>query len=306
VVKNERRQSYENQPYGLATETILAMLYPGSHPYSWPVIGSMADLSAASLEDTKDFFRRHYAPNNASLVVAGDVKPAEVMALAQKYFGEIPRGPSTAGRTTSAAPVRLAADTAGLLEDRVQLPRLYYVWPTVPSLAPDDAALELLSYILTGDKNSRLTQSLVYDNQVASTVFSYQDAKRLAGDFWVVATARPGRALPELQDHIEQVLSRLASEGPTARELDQAKNATEANFLRQLETVNRKADLLNSYYVRTGDPDWFAEDLARYRAVTADDIRRVATQYLRAPKVVLSVVPEGKRELGAKVGEVTP
>jgi zinc protease len=129
VVKNERRQSYENQPYGLATETILALLYPADHAYSWPVIGSMTDLSAASLDDVKDFFRSHYAPNNASLVVAGAVKTSEVLRLAQQYFGHIPRGPEIPRSTAVAA--RLVRDTSGVLEDRVQSARLYYVWPTV-------------------------------------------------------------------------------------------------------------------------------------------------------------------------------
>ncbi len=304
VVKNERRQSYENQPYGLANENILAMLYPKGHPYSWPVIGSMTDLSAASLEDVKDFFRRYYTPNNASLVVAGDVKAAEVMQLAKKYFGAIPRGPETS--RSEAGPVALARDTAGMLEDRVQLARLYYVWPTVRQDTPDDPALSLLGYLLAGEKNSRLTESLVYDKQIASDVRAYQDGKRIAGDFWVVATARPAQPLPQLQQVIEEQLKRIAADGPTARELEQAKNATEATFLRRIETVNRKADALNNYYVRLGHPDGFEEQLRRYRAVSAADIQRVARQYLQAPRVVLSVVPKGHPELGAKVEEVTP
>jgi zinc protease len=304
VVKNERRQSYENQPYGLSTETILAMLYPNGHPYSWPVIGSMADLSAASLEDVKDFFRRHYAPNNASLVVAGDVKPAEVLRLAREYFEGIPRGPETT--RSDAAPVALAHDTAGVLEDRVQLARLYYVWPTVKGFTPDDPALELLAYLLAGEKNSRLTHALVYDRQIASDVYAYQDGKRIAGDFWVVATAKPAQALPDLQRIIEAELKRIAVDGPTAREVDQARNATEASFLRRLETVNEKADALNGYYVRLGQPDMFEDHLRRYRAVTAQDIQRVARQYLQAPRVVLSVVPQGHADLAAKMEEVTP
>ncbi len=304
VVKNERRQSYENQPYGLATETILRMLYPAGHPYSWPVIGSMTDLSAASLDDTKEFFRTHYTPNNASLVVAGAVKATEVFRLARQYFGEIPRGPQT-GRST-AQPFSLARDTAAVLEDRVQLPRLYYVWPTVPSLSPDDPALELLAYVLSGAKNSRLDEVLVHDEQVASSVSAFHDARRLTGDFWIVATARPEKSLPDLQGPIERVLGRLAREGPTAREMEQAVNATEADFLRGLETVNRKADALNSYFVRTGQPDWFAQHLARYRAVTAADIQRVAHQYLGAPRIVLSVVPEGRNDLAATALKVTP
>ena len=304
VVKNERRQSNENQPYGLANETILALLYPAGHPYSWPVIGSMADLSAASVEDVKDFFRRYYAPNNASLVVAGDVQPAEVLRLARQYFSEIPRGPAIE-RTTAAA-VALPRDTAAVLEDRVQLARLYYVWPTVPGLTPDDAPLELLAYLLAGEKNSRLTEALVHDDQTASSVWAYQDGKRVGGDFWVVATAKPEQALTGLQPTIDRELRRLAAEGPTARELEQAINALEASFLRRIETVNGKADMLNGYFVRTGHADGFAADLARYRAITAADIQRVATRYLTQPRVTLSVVPQGKPELAATPVKGTP
>ena len=304
VVKNERRQSYENQPYGLATETILALLYPASHPYSWPVIGSMADLSAASPEDVRDFFRRYYAPNNASLVVAGDVRPAEVFRLARQYFSEIPRGPAIE-RSTAAA-VTLPRDTAAVLEDRVQLARLYYVWPTVAGLTPDDAPLELLAYLLAGEKNSRLTEALVHNDQTASSVWAFQDGKRVGGDFWVVATAKPEQALAGLQPTIDRELRRLAAEGPTARELEQATNALEAQFLRRIETVNGKADMLNGYFVRTGHADGFAADLARYRAVTAADIQRVATRYLSLPRVTLSVVPQGKPELAARPVEGTP
>ena len=304
VVKNERRQSYENRPYGLAFETILRMMYPAEHPYSWPVIGSMTDLSAASLEDVKDFFRRYYAPNNASLVVAGDVQAAEVRALSERYFAEIPRGPAIEHPATPA--FALARDTTAVLEDRVELPRLYFNWHTVKGFAPDDAPLELLSYLLTGEKNSRLTQQLVHDRQIATEVVSYQDGKRLDGDFMIYATARPDHPLTELQTVIDAELARLAAEGPTARELEQAKNATEAAFLRQLEEVSEKADRLNSYYYRVGQPDFFERDLARYRAVTAEDIQRVARQYLAAHRVILSVVPQGRTDLAAKPAAVTP
>jgi len=303
VVKNERRQSYENQPYGLANETIIGMLYPKVHPYSWPVIGSMTDLSAASLEDVKDFFRRYYAPNNASLVVAGDVKAAEVKALAEKYFGAIPRGPAI--ERSEPAPFSLGRDTAAVLEDRVQLPRLYYTWPTIKNWTPDDAALSMLAYVLTGAKNSRLTQKMVYDLQTASGVVAFQDGKRLGGDFWVVATARPDKTLPELQRTIDAELARLAAEGPTERELEQAKNSFESGFLSSLERVGGKADQLNGYYYQTGNPDSFQRDLDRYRAVTPADVQRVAKQYLAGPRVILSIVPQGKREMAAEP-RVTP
>jgi zinc protease len=304
VVKNERRESYENEPYGLAEETILAMRYPAGHPYSWPVVGSMADLSAASLEDVKDFFRQHYVPNNASLVVAGDVQTADVRRLVRQYFADIPRGPDTPRST--APPAAIAHDTAAVLQDKVELPRLYYTWASVPSLSADEPALDLLASILTGQKNGRLTQALVFDAAVASDVYADQQGKRLAGDFVIVATARPKHGLADLQPIIEQQIRRLASEPPSDRELDQAKNTVEAAFLRRLERVGRTANELNGYYSRIGQADYFATLLARYRAVTPAEIQRVARQYLIQPRVTLSIVPESRPDLAAKSQEVQP
>ena len=304
VVKNERRQSYENQPYGLARETLTRTLYPAGHPYSWSVVGSMTDLSAASLDDTKDFFRRYYAPNNAVLTVAGDVNATEVRQLVEQYFAEIPRGPAITRPTAPA--FSLARDTVLTLEDRVQLPRAYFNWHTAKVYSEDDAALDLLAYLLTGAKNSRLTQKLVYDQQIAASVVAFNSAKRLDGDFLVYATARPGHSLPELQTSIDAEIRRLAAEGPSPRELEQAQNATEASFLNRLEQVGDKANQLNSYYYFVGSPDFFQQDLARYRAVTAADIQRVARQYLGGHRVVLSVVPQGKTDMAIKTTEATP
>ncbi len=304
VVKNERRQRVDNQPYGRAYETIGRMLYPPGHPYSWPVIGSMADLSAATLEDTREFFRTYYAPNNAVIVVAGDVTAAAVKKLMEQYFGDIPSGPPIS-RPEPAA-FTLSRDTLAVLEDRVQLPRVYYTWHTARAYAADDATLDIVAYLLTGAKNSRLTQRLVYEEQLASDVVAYQDSKRLDGDFTVRATARPGRSLPELHQSIMVEISKLAAEGPTPRELQQAKNSIEASFLNRLEQVLAKADQLNGYAYFTGEPDYFAQDLARYLAVTGEDVRRVASTYLLAPKVVLSIVPEGKQDLAVEATEVIP
>lgn len=298
VVKNERRQRYENRPYGLAEETLLRLLYPPGHPYSWPVIGSMADLSAASLDDVKEFFRRYYAPNNTTIAVAGDVTPAEVRRLVVGWFGAIPRGPEVT--RPEAPPFSLPHDTAAVLEDRVQLPRLYYRWHTVRRGHPDDEPLRILAYILTGAKNARLTQPMVYERQIASDVAAAADAKRLDGDFTVQATARPGYALPELQALIDREIARLGREGPTPRELEQAKNSIEAAFLEGVERVSEKADALNAYLYYTGEADGFQRELDRLRAVTAADVQRVAREYLGRPKVILSVVPEGKRELAAR------
>ena len=299
VVKNERRQRVENEPYGLADETILGMLYPKGHPYRWPVIGSMADLSAASLEDVKEFFRRYYAPDNTTIVVAGDVKADSVRRLVRGYFEQIPRGPSITRPTLPA--FTLGRDTITTLEDRVQLPRLYYNWHTVKRGHPDDAPLQILAYILTGAKNARLTQPMVYEKQIATDVETFPDHQRLDGDFTIQATARPGKALPELQAFVDKELARIAKAGPSARELQQAKNATEASFLERLEQVREKAEEMNQYLYYEGEADYFQKDLDRFLAVTAKDVQRVAQQYLTAPKAILSIVPEGKRDLAARM-----
>lgn len=303
VVKNERRQRLENQPYGMAFDHLPGMMYPKGHTYSWPVIGSMADLSAASLEDVKDFFRRYYAPNNATIVVAGDVNPAQVKAIVRKYFSEIPRGP-TIDRPTP--PAVAARDTSMVLEDRVQLPRLFVGWHSVKAWDPDDAPLQITSYLLTGEKNARLTQKLVYEAQLASNVNAYADHKRLDGDFGVIATARPGKTLAQLQEVMDAEIARLGAEGPSVRELEQAKNALESRFLNAIEPVGAKADQLNDYYYAIGSPDGFQRDLDRLRAVTAADVQRVVKQYLTGPRVQLSVVPQGKTELAAAPRRVTP
>jgi zinc protease len=303
VVKNERRQSYENQPYGMVWDHLPTMLYPAGHTYSWPVIGSMVDLSAASVEDVKQFFREYYAPNNAVIVVAGDVRADSVRTLMRTYFGAIPRGP---GASRPRPVLRtLARDTALVLEDRVQLARLYYAWPAVKETNPDNAAFTVISYLLTGAKNGRLTQPLVYDRQIASNVQASGDLKRHDGDFLVIATARPGQSLPAIQQVVDAEIARLAAEGPTPRELEQARNALEARFLGRLETVMGKADQLNGYYYERGTPDGFQADLDALRAVTAEDVQRVTRNWLLGPRAIISVVPQGKPELAA-AGRVTP
>ena len=299
VVKNERRQSVENRPYGLVEDHLPQLAYPAGHPDSWSVIGSMADLSAASVDDVKDFFRHYYAPNNATLVVAGDVKNADVRAMVKKYFADIPRGPAIT--RPSPAPFTIP-DTAITLEDRVQLPQLQLTWHTVKEWHADDAALDIAASVLAGSRTSRLTQALVYTNPVATNVRARQSSMRLDGDFSVVATARRGLGLDTLRNVIDIEIKKLANEGPTARELQQAKNGIEAQFLRRIETMRGTADQLNRYFYLNGKPDSFQADLDRYRAVTAADVKRVLKKYLETNRVMISVVPMGKPELAAKKG----
>ncbi len=299
VVQNERRQSYENRPYGLAEENILERLYPSDHPYHWPVIGSMADLSAATLEDVRGFFRTYYAPNNATLAIAGDITPRDARRLAERYFGDITRAP--APTRTPPPPVTLAADVHAVLEDRVQVPRVYVAWHTMKAFAEGDAALDVLANVLAGGRSSRLYRRLVYELQIATDVVAFQDGGRIDGKFELWATARPGHDLTELQRVIEEELKRLAEQGPTAREVARAQNTFEAQFLSRMERVGGKADQLNFYNYFVGTPDYFQSDLDRYRAVSAADVQAATRRYLvDAHRVVLSVVPQGKPELGVK------
>jgi zinc protease len=304
VVKNERRQGVENAPYGAAWELLPGMQYAPGTTYSWPGIGSMADLSAASLSDVQDFFRRHYAPNNATLVVAGAVHTDSVRSLVAHYFGDVPRGPLV--ERPLATPRRFARDTALVVEDQVQSARLYLSWPGVRLWAPDQAALDVAAYVLAGAKNSRLTQRLVYELQLATDVWAFGWPKRIAGDFIVVATARPGQGLSELQRVVDSVVARLADEGPTPLELEQAKNAIEAQFLNGIEGIGGKADALNRYMEVLGTPDAFQRDVDRYRAVTAGEVRQAVRTYLLGPRAIISVVPDGKRELAAPAKGLTP
>lgn len=297
VVKNERRQSYENQPYGRAFLTIYEMLYPKSHPYSWPTIGSMEDLTAATRDDVAEFFKTYYAPNNASLVIAGDVDIDETRKLVEKWFNEIPRGPAV----PPIAPPAVVLDTVKTqtLTDKVQLPRLYLAWHTPPVFAPGDAAMDIVSSLLTGGKNARLYRRLVYDLQIAQDVSAFQQSQGLGSIFVIIATARPGQSLDKLQAVIDEELEKLRVAPPDEREMARTMNQIEANFFRGMERVGGfggKADQLNAYYTRTGMPDFFEEDLSRYRALSATDIKSAVNRYLPKDKrVELSIVPETKQ-----------
>jgi zinc protease len=303
VVQNERRQRVDNQPYGLAEENILSRLFPAGHPYSWPVIGSLADLQAASLEDVRNFFRTWYTPNNASIVIAGAITPAEARTLAERWFGDIPRGPEPP--RNNPAPVRLERSQNAVLEDRVQLPRVYNAWIADRAYGQDDAALQVLSGILAGGRSSRLYRKLVYEMQIATQVSAYEDGLKMAGSFRLLATARPGHNLDELQRVIDEQIRLIADSAPTQREVERVQNQTESGFLAQMETVLGKADQMNQYLYFVGTPDYFQQDLDRFRRVTPADVQRVARQYLAGQnRVVLSVVPAGQRNLAVSEGVV--
>src|SRR5688500_12134173 len=297
VVKNERRQRYENQPYGMASLEIDKMLWPAGHPYSWPVIGHMEDLTAASQQDVTEFFKKYYAPNNASLVIAGDIDFDRTRALVEKWFGELPRGAAVEPVAPPAAV--LTQVKRQTITDQVSLPRLYLAWVTPRYFAPGDATLDVVSSVLTGGKNSRLYKRLVYEDQIAQDVSAFQSSSALGSSFLVIATARRGRTAAELQKAIDEEIDRLRREPPDAREMQRALNQIEASFYRRMERVggfSGKADQLNAYYFAGGGPDFFAEDLARYTALTASDLQAAVVRWLpRDRRVELVVEPEAKQ-----------
>ncbi len=296
VVKNERRQNYEMQPYGLAWKALLENLWDADFPYHWMTIGSHEDLSAATLEDVRDFFRRFYGPNGASLAIAGDIDPRKARALAERWFGDVPPGPPRERHAPEPRP--LGTEKRVTLEDDVQLPRLYVAWPSPKDYAPDDASLEIAGEVLSSGKSARLVKRLVMDERIAQSVMAGQQGQALAGMFVVVATPKPGQTLERLLREIDEEIARLAREAPSAEEVERARNKVESSMVFGLEPVGGfggRAATLNTYYWETGDPGFFPKDLARYLAVVPEDVRAATARWLAGrPRVVLSVVPRRK------------
>ena len=295
VVKNERRQSYENRPYGMASLALDEMLWPAGHPYSWPTIGHMEDLTAASYDDVVEFFSTYYAPNNASLVVAGDIDLARAQALVEKWFSEIPRGAEVMPVAPPAA--RLVGVERRTLTDRVRLPRLYLAWLTPRRFAPGDAALDVLAAVLADGKNSRLYKRLVYDTQMAQDVTAYQDsgcARQL------VPHRRDGTAGPtaaELTRAIDEEIARLQARAarPRARSSARSIRSRRRSTAAWSASAGSAARPISSTSISPhgGGPDFFAEDLARYTALDAADVQAAAREWLPVERrVELVVEPE--------------
>jgi zinc protease len=298
VVKNERRQSYENAPYGMANVRIPELMYPKDHPYHWPVIGYMEDLGAASGEDVREFFRKYYAPQNASLVVAGDIDPVEARKKVEYWFADLKPGPPADPVVTPAADLKGVVKES--LTDQVQLPRLYLVWHSPPLYKPGDAELDVVAAVLSGGKNSRLYKRLVYDLQLAQSVFAFQASNMLGSLFQIVVTARPSpdphdKVLERIRAIVDEELELLRKAPPSEREVRRVLNQTEASFYSRMESVGGfggKADQLNGYFVNTGDPDHFAEDLGRYLRLTPADVQAALRQHLvPGRRLELTVVP---------------
>ena len=295
VVKNERRQSYENRPYGMAGLRIQEALYPPPHTYHWPTIGYHEDLDIATVDDAHAFFRRFYTPSNASLSIAGDIDIEKTREMAERYFGDLEPGESLV--RTNRADSALGGPVHITLHDKVLVPRLYLAWPAVARFHEDEAALDVLSDILGHGKSSRLHRILVHNMQIAQSVGVYHDSAEVAGDFGVEVTAAEGHTTEELEAVVRAELGRLMSEPPTAEEMARAKNRIEWSHVRQLATVGGfggKANRLNSFNVFAGDPDLANRDMERFLAVQPEDVTRVARTYVGDRVVRLQVLPEPK------------
>jgi len=298
VVLNERRQNYENRPYGMALMALSSALFPPNHPYHWLTIGAVEDIRAMEFEDVRAFFRTYYHPANASLALAGDIDTAHAFELAEQYFGEIPAGEKPERVEAEAS---LPREIRLVLEDRVELPRVYMAWHSPAMFADGDAESDLLADLLANGKTSRLYRSLVYDKRIAVDVSAYQHSREIGSFFLLASTAAPGQSLTEIAAMIDERIQRLADEGPVDEEMERGLAQAEAHFMYRLQTVGGfggKSDQLNAYNVFRGDPDFFAADLARYRAATRESVRAAARRHLAFERrVLLSIVPRGQAAL---------
>jgi len=298
VVLNERRQSYENRPYGLAQFALLDAVYPPDHPYHWPTIGKTADLHATSIDEVRAFFSRYYHPANASLVVAGDIGAGEAFGMVEELFGEIPPGPAV-GPVASPS---IAARACRLrLEDRVEMPRLYMAWPSPALFEPGDADLDLAADLVGNGRTARLYRRLIHDRRVASEVAAAQSSRELDGMFQVLATVAPGHTLSDLHTALCEEIADLAAHGPTVGELERGRAQAESSFVYRVQALGGfggKADHLNAYNTYRRSPDFFDEDLSRYLDASLDSVRSAVAGWLDpARAVALSVVPRGREDL---------
>ncbi len=298
VVSNERRQTYENRPYGLTFLRTCDLLYPSPHPYYECVIGSIPEIQAASVEDLKSFFREWYGPNDASLAIVGDFDAGEAKALVEKYFGPIP--PGTAQRRPDAAQPLLAGVQRETIADPVaEVPRLDLAWNGVRRYSEEEAAGDVLAEVLGGGKTSRLYRSLVFDKRVASSVDADDVALGLGGWFQVSAVAQAGKDAKDLLPLVQAALDEVKKSGPEVAEVERAKRKVVATMVRGVEPIGShhggRADILNQYQTYLGDPGWLAKDLARYRAVTPEAVKAFARKYLLDDRrIELTTVPRPK------------
>jgi zinc protease len=302
VVRNERRQSIENSPYGIVEEDVFHLLFPKSHPYHADVMGSHADIQAAKLEDVRNFFKLYYAPNNASLAIVGDFDPAQAKQWVEKYFGPLKRGAPVPKISATTPPI--TSERRAVIHDQVELPRVYMAWLTASIFKPGDADADLAAEILGGGKSSRLYKKLVYEKQIALDVSASQQSLILGSVFQIEVTARPGHTAEEMEKAVEEELEAFRKSGPTSVELERARNGTETAMIQGLERLGGfggVADRLNEYNHYLGNPGYFPQDVHRYESATTNSIRAFAEAQLKpTARVVVYGIP-GKPDLGPDV-----
>jgi zinc protease len=304
VVKNERRQNYDNVPYGTSYETIAREVYGPGHPYSWPVIGSMEDLSAASLEDVKGFYRTYYAPNNACIVVAGDFIRDQAKEWIGKYFDPLLRGSPITQPPRS--PALLREDKHLVSEESVQLPRLFLAWPGPARGTRDDALLDVLTTILSSGKNSRLYRPLVFEKKIAQSVGAYTEGKEIAGMVMIDVTAKPDTGLGEIEQCVHGVIEEVFADGVTDREIEAAFNGKEAQLAGRLTTALGIAGGLAASFTLTGDTENFNREIMRFQGITPEEVLAAGRRVFSSRHVTLNVVPRGKRSLATPGAAWTP
>lgn len=299
VVKNERRQSYENRPYGMFWHYLSENMYPVGHPYHHTTIGSHADLSAATLGDVKAFFREYYAPANAVLTVVGDFDPERALGLAKDYFGGIAAGkraPTPKAKAPSITQIKHVVH-----EDSVQFPRIYMAWPSPALYAPGDASMDVFASVLTDGKTSRLYKPLVYDTHVAQGVSAYQISRQMGGAFVVQATASPGVSVEKLAEHLSKAVEAALKTPPSADELERSVNGWQKTYYQRLQGVIDRATTFSNYYHLTGNPNYLSKDVARYTSLTSDQVFKDVTQYVSPEGYVrIDIVPKGTKKPGTK------
>jgi zinc protease len=289
VVKNERRQNYENAPYGLVLQFVRAALYPKDHPYHLLTIGTPEDLDRASLDDVKAFYRRYYVPNNATLVVAGDFEPAKAKALVAKYFGSLKKG-ADPGSLKKPVAAGLASEKRLAVEADVELARITIAWPTPAHYAPGDGELDLAASILAEGTSSRLHKRLVYDLQMAQSVWAHQSSGLLGSQFDIGVSIRKGHSAERVLAIVDEELDKLRTSGPTAVELSRAQTSTLSSLVFALESLSTRANWLNQYNQRTGDPGYLEKDVARYERAAPSDVQKAVASHLPKDKRVVAVV----------------
>lgn len=292
VVSNERRQNYENQPYGLAWEKLFSSLYPKNYPYHWPTIGWMKDIDNYNLDDVENFFNTFYSPQNASLVIGGNFDLTEAKDLVKSYFGNIPN--KTEIPKLNVKPSKLAETKKVILKDDVQLPRLYLAWISDKAYGNDDVKLDILADILTGSKNSRLYKELLIDKQIAQDISAFQYSGKLSGAFIIVATPKPEVKLELLKKEIFNQINLLLESGITEAELHRSVNSYKSSFIYSLQNLDNLANQINNYNCFLNEPNSFIYDIGRYEKVTEKDIISVTEKYLNTNFVELNVVPKNE------------